>query len=70
MRMREKLFGIDQEITVARRSAVTTIRKEHQKGKVALRKDTLGWVADIEQDDGTSVTFGISESDCKALQRS
>ena len=67
MAERGKPFGIDQEITLGRRTVPTTIRKEHEGGTVLLRKDTLGWVAELEQGDGTSVTFGILESDYRTL---
>jgi hypothetical protein len=32
-----------------------------------LRSDSLGCVADVELDNGTSITFGISETDFNAL---
>jgi hypothetical protein len=67
MHTRDRPFDIDQEITVARRSAPTTIRREHGRGKVRLGTDTRGRVAHIEQDNGVEITFGITEAGFTAL---
>src|ERR1700761_2169098 len=53
--------GLDTEIKLlGRRSAATTIRGEYERGKAALRRDSSGWMADIERDDGKTESFPIS----------
>jgi hypothetical protein len=74
---KRKLFGLDQEITLSRRGSRTTIRQQHQNGKVVTRPDPQSlkmsqserW-ADVEDDDGSTpgVTFLISEADFNYLR--
>lgn len=65
----QKPVGLDQEITLGgRRTSPTTIRHEHQRGKVMLlHKGGSGWWANIEDDHKETTGFPISEADFKAL---
>jgi hypothetical protein len=60
-------FGIDSKIALIRHATPTTIRQEQSRKNVILRRDTLGWMADIEQVDTSSVSFPISEASVKIL---
>jgi hypothetical protein len=67
MQKREKPYDIDQAITLGRRTERTTIRKEHERGRVRCNPDSLGWVAHVMQDNGEEITFGITEDGFKEL---
>ena len=67
-------FGIDDPITLGERQ--TTLREEHQLGKVALvrgnlvvqpRKQPLAYWAVLRQDWETAARFQISKDDFKLL---
>jgi hypothetical protein len=66
--VKDATFGIDTEIRLlGRRSAATTIRREYERNRVALRKDSSRWMAVVERDDGQTVSVAISEADFKSL---
>jgi hypothetical protein len=62
-----KLYGLDEKFEIAHGMGVTTIREQHQKGKVRPGKDTAGHFAEIDRANYGYASFRISEADFKAL---
>ena len=62
-----KLFGLDEKIELAKGMGFTTIREQHQAGKVRVGKNTLGYYAEIDRGSAGYVGFSISEIDFKFL---
>jgi hypothetical protein len=62
-----KLFGLDEKIELAKGTGFTTIREQHQKGKIRPGKDTIGYFAEVDRDSQGYASFRVSEVDFKAL---